>query len=187
MTKNNTYPEITEEQKNVLFKEHQEFLHKYVNYEINTLQKLENVYRGIDDNSKLRKYIKNNRCTLWVPTISTLFLLMPVILFIKSFFWSGLITSFFIAIISIILWGVYFDNDNKRGSVLVNAYNDLKENEIIESHELISLKALISESEMVDLLRCYNREIPVSKIVDLFDHYRYDFRNWEATQIYLEI
>lgn len=187
MGRNNTYPQLKEEEKEELFKEHNDFFNKYTNYEANNLKLLENVYRGIDDNPKIRMHIRNNRYNISFPLFVTMLFLIPIVLFTYSFFWSGMVSSILIALFSLLIWSMYFDSDNKKDVVLVCAYKDLAESEVIEVSELPALKSLLLESEMIELLRCYNKEIPVSKVIDLIDYYKWDFKNWEVRQLYLDI
>lgn len=165
-----------------LYRENFIFLDKVVGYEINTLTVMESIYESnsIADDNRIKEIIKSQKINIgWMlSTIILGFLFVFSAFIFKNYF--ILIGSLIFFVLAYFAGKFYFGEDNNRNHVLLRALRIYQDEDYLSMPELGSLQKLISEDDMLELIRLHDTKIPMSKVYDLLYPHFMGFKDYKA-------
>lgn len=167
-----------------LYKENFSFLNKVVNYEMNTLTLIEEVYDGKTRDSQISELISKEKNHVIWPIFSTM---LTIFLFTTMFFMKNLYFIFptiIVAGLSLFLFARYFNESNSKINVILKVYQDILKKEHINQSEMISLQKLISQEEMLDIIREHEMRVPMRTVLSALRVHFLAFNDYKAMKNY---
>lgn len=167
-----------------IYKENFSFLNKVVNYEMNTLTLIEEVYDGKTRDSEISDLIRKEKSHVIWPIFSTV---LTMFLFTTMFFMKNLYFIFptiIVAGLSLFLFARYFNENNSKINVILKVYQDILKKEHINQSEMISLQKLISQEEMLDIIREHEMRVPMRTVLSALRVHFLAFNDYKAMKNY---
>lgn len=167
-----------------LYQENFSFLNKVVNYEMNTLTLIEEVYDGKTRDSQISELISKEKNHVIWPILSTM---LTIFLFTTMFFMKNLYFIFptiIVAGLSLFLFARYFNENNSKINVILKVYQDILKKEHINQSEMISLQKLISQEEMLDIIREHEMRVPMRTVLSALRVHFLAFNDYKAIKNY---
>lgn len=167
-----------------LYQENFSFLNKVVNYEMNTLTLIEEVYDGKTRDSQISELISKEKNHVIWPILSTM---LTIFLFTTMFFMKNLYFIFptiIVAGLSLFLFARYFNESNSKINVILKVYQDILKKEHINQSEMISLQKLISQEEMLDIIREHEMRVPMRTVLSALRVHFLAFNDYKAIKNY---
>lgn len=157
---------------------------KIINYKKDTLDKIEKVYKGYDDNKEIKELISKEHKSIILPMLISIALIVSycISLEIKNIF--SIILSVILAVSSFIFWHSYLKKENKKKYVINRVFDKIENTEILSIDELGLLQELIPEGEMVSLLWGNDREVYMKRVRVLLEPHTIPFKTYKAEQNY---
>jgi len=122
-----------------------------------------------------------------LPLTFTMIAAVSFILSVIFQLWYLIPLSVISPLIAVYFWKKYLRPENSRTMVLGRVLQELLNQHTIDSIHLPALKAVLSEDEMIALIKKYEKNIPISEVLEYTENYFHDFREYKARQIYINI
>lgn len=173
-----------------LFKKNYDFFNYMENYERSIMSTLESVYDknmgGRIFHEMISKERKSNSWIFYAVSCMALGILSFVFAIVNQKVWLAPL-AIVAPIASVYLWRAYKSPENSKTMVLGRVFHKLLNQNILESDYLPALKSSISEEAMIELIKKYEKNIPISEVLEHTRAYFHDFREYKARQIYINI
>ena len=169
-----------------LYHKNYAFMLRMVNFEKDSIEKIERVYNGYEKNRDIKKLISQEHVSIKWSLFSTLAALVSIFYTIYKYPVSGfnvglIIFSIFLVLLSSCFWNGYFKLENRKDFVVHRVSNLLKEQTKLSTEDKGSLQELIPEKNMIDLL--WGKEsISVGEALTALEEHIYPFKDYKAAQ-----
>lgn len=169
-----------------LFKNNYDFFDYIENYERSLLLSLEQTYKnktGRVFHGMISKERKNLDIPITLTVISTTSFMLSVVFQL----WYLIPLSVVSPMLSIYFWKRYLRPENSKTMILSRVLNKITNENNLPQEHLVSLKAVLKEDQMLELIKKYEKSIPISEVLENTRSYFHGFKEYKARQIYINI
>ncbi len=169
-----------------LYHKNYAFMLRMVNFEKDSIEKIERVYNGYEKNRDIKKLISQEHVSIKWSLFSTLFAILSIVYIVYKYSVEGfsvplILLSIFLVLLSSCFWNGYFKIENRKGLVICRVVNIIIEQTKLSTEDKGCLQELISEKEMIDLL-WGKEDISVRAALTALEEHIYPFKDYKAAQ-----
>lgn len=169
-----------------LFKNNYDFFDYIENYERSLLLSLEQTYKN-KTGRVFHGMISKERCKMDIPIVLTVVASTSFMLSVVFQLWYLIPFAVVFPIPAIFSWKKYLRPENTKTMILSRVLKKVTNENNLPQEHLVSLKAVLQEDEMLDLIKKYEKNIPISEVLESTRSYFHGFKEYKARQIYINI
>lgn len=169
-----------------LFKNNYDFFEYIEGYEKNLLSSLEQTYKT-KTGRVFHGMISKERSKIDIPVVLTVIASVSFMLSVVFQLWYLIPFAVVFPIAAIFSWKKYLRPENSKTMILSRVLKKVTNENTLPQEHLSSLKAILKEDEMLDLIKKYEKKIPISEVLESTRSYFHGFKEYKARQIYINI
>lgn len=169
-----------------LFKNNYDFFDYIENYERSLLSSLDQTYKT-KTGRVFHGMISKERNKMDVPVILTVIAAVSFMLSVVFQLWYLIPFAVVFPIAAIFSWKKYLRPENSKTMVLSRVLKKITSENNLPQEHLVSLKSVLKEEDMLELIKKYEKTIPISEVIEHTRPYFHGFKEYKARQIYINI
>ena len=174
------------EEHSELFKNNYDFFEYIESYEKNLLSSLEQTY-NTKTGRVFHGMISKERCKVDTPIVLTVVASTSFMLSVAFQLWYLIPFAVVFPIPAIFSWKKYLRPENSKTMVLSRVLKKITSENNLPQEHLVSLKSVLKEEDVLELIKKYEKNIPIAEVIEHTRSYFHGFKEYKARQIYINI